>query len=108
MPDFHLVLALPGLLQVVAFQAMMELMADNFPGVFSGYDLHVVESHQRNKADTSGTAKAVVQSFNKMGLDYKEVSHPCHLLMMLASRVLLSLVETARAHLSQLYAIAQA
>eukprot|EP00878_Enallax_costatus_P019729 GHUV01020822.1.p1 GENE.GHUV01020822.1~~GHUV01020822.1.p1 ORF type:complete len:287 (+),score=58.97 GHUV01020822.1:464-1324(+) len=58
--------------QVVAFQAMMQLMADNFPGVFTGYDLHVVESHQRNKADTSGTAKAVVQSFNKMGLGFKE------------------------------------
>ncbi|WIA40195.1 hypothetical protein OEZ86_013583 [Tetradesmus obliquus] len=58
--------------QVVAFQAMMQLMADSFPGVFSGYSLSVVESHQRNKADTSGTAKAVVQSFNKMGLDFKE------------------------------------
>jgi 4-hydroxy-tetrahydrodipicolinate reductase len=64
---------LPIALQVVAFQAMMQLMADNFPGVFSGYELSVVESHQRNKADTSGTAKAVVQSFNKMGLDFKEV-----------------------------------
>jgi hypothetical protein len=60
-------------LQVVAFQAMMQLMAENFPGVFSGYELSVVESHQRNKADTSGTAKAVVQSFSKMGLDFKEV-----------------------------------
>jgi 4-hydroxy-tetrahydrodipicolinate reductase len=53
---------------------MMQLMAENFPGVFSGYELSVVESHQRNKADTSGTAKAVVQSFSKMGLDFKEVS----------------------------------
>jgi len=59
--------------EVVAFQAMMELMADNFPGVFSGYQLQVVESHQRNKADTSGTAKAVVQSFNEMGVEFKEV-----------------------------------
>ncbi|KAF8063027.1 DAPB1 [Scenedesmus sp. PABB004] len=58
--------------QVVAFQAMMELMATNFPGVFAGYTLSVVESHQRNKADTSGTAKAVVQSFAAMGLDVKE------------------------------------
>lgn len=33
----------------------------------------VVESHQRTKADTSGTAKAVVASFNKMGLPYEEV-----------------------------------
>jgi 4-hydroxy-tetrahydrodipicolinate reductase len=55
--------------QVVAFQAMMEYMASQFPGVFSGYHLHVVESHQKTKADTSGTAKAVVASFNKMGLN---------------------------------------
>lgn len=59
--------------QIVAFQTMMELMADKFPGCFSGYTLKVVESHQRSKADTSGTAKAVVQSFQKMGLDFQEV-----------------------------------
>eukprot|EP01025_Chloroclados_australasicus_P028809 TRINITY_DN28549_c0_g2_i2.p1 TRINITY_DN28549_c0_g2~~TRINITY_DN28549_c0_g2_i2.p1 ORF type:complete len:294 (+),score=33.78 TRINITY_DN28549_c0_g2_i2:83-883(+) len=56
--------------QVVAFQAMMETMGDNFPGAFSGYTLDVVESHQETKADTSGTAKAVVVSFQKMGVDY--------------------------------------
>jgi hypothetical protein len=53
---------------------MMQIMADQFPGAFSGYKLDVVESHQRNKADTSGTAKAVVQSFAKMGVNFKEVS----------------------------------
>ncbi|GAB4814029.1 hypothetical protein N2152v2_001075 [Parachlorella kessleri] len=58
--------------QIVAFQTMMELMAEKFPGCLSGYQLRVVESHQRKKADTSGTAKAVVQSFNKMGLPYQE------------------------------------
>jgi dihydrodipicolinate reductase len=64
----------PAVMQVVAFQAMMELMAKNFPGVFSGYKLEVVESHQRNKADTSGTAKAVVASFQQMGIQaFKEV-----------------------------------
>ena len=53
---------------------MMELMAQNFPGVFTGYKLDVVESHQRNKADTSGTAKAVVASFQQMGIEgFKEV-----------------------------------
>lgn len=62
--------------QVVAFQAMMELMAENFPGVFKGYKLRVAESHQRNKADTSGTAKAVVQSFKQMGVDFNEVCIP--------------------------------
>ncbi len=62
-------------MQVVAFQAMMELMADAFPGAFSGYSLDVVESHQRNKADNSGTAKAVVTSLQRMGLsEFQEVS----------------------------------
>ncbi|EFN53912.1 hypothetical protein CHLNCDRAFT_25269 [Chlorella variabilis] len=58
--------------QIVAFQTMMEMMADRFPGCFSGYSLAVAESHQRTKVDTSGTAKAVVKSFNKMGLPLEE------------------------------------
>jgi 4-hydroxy-tetrahydrodipicolinate reductase len=56
--------------QIVAFQAMMDMMAKQFPGVFSGYAMTVVESHQAMKADTSGTAKAVVQSFNEMGITF--------------------------------------
>jgi dihydrodipicolinate reductase len=59
----------------VAFQATMELMAEQFPGAFAGYKLDVVESHQRTKADTSGTAKAVVASFQKLGLNFEEVSY---------------------------------
>ncbi len=62
-----------GAVQVVAFQATMELMAQQFPGAFAGYRLQVVESHQRSKVDTSGTAKAIVQSFQKLGLDFEEV-----------------------------------
>ena len=58
----------------MAFQATMELMAEQFPGAFAGSKLDVVESHQRTKADTSGTAKAVVASFQKLGLDFQEVS----------------------------------
>jgi 4-hydroxy-tetrahydrodipicolinate reductase len=58
--------------QIVAFQTMMENMAEKFPGCFAGYTLKVVESHQRTKVDTSGTAKAVVASFQKMGLDFGE------------------------------------
>ena len=61
-------------MQVVAFQAMMEMMAQQFPGAFSGYNLAVTESHQRTKADTSGTAKAVVASLQKLGLDFSEVT----------------------------------
>jgi 4-hydroxy-tetrahydrodipicolinate reductase len=53
--------------QIVALQAMLEWTAKNFPGVFNGYNLKVVESHQKTKADTSGTAKALVKSFLEMG-----------------------------------------
>lgn len=53
--------------QIVAFQAMMEFMGDSFPGVFQGYNLEVIESHQVTKVDASGTAKAVLGSFRKMG-----------------------------------------
>jgi len=58
--------------QIVALQAMLEWTAKNFPGVFGGYNLHVVESHQKTKADTSGTAKALVKSFLEMGAAGKE------------------------------------
>ncbi len=54
-------------------QTMMEMMAERFPGCFSGYSLAVAESHQRTKVDTSGTAKAVVASLNMMGLQFGEV-----------------------------------
>ncbi|PNG99838.1 Dihydrodipicolinate reductase 1, chloroplastic [Tetrabaena socialis] len=56
--------------QIVAFQAMMDMMAKSFPGAFAGYKLRVVESHQSTKKDTSGTAKAVVQSFVEMGIPF--------------------------------------
>lgn len=56
--------------QIVGFQAMMEYAATTFPGIFSGYTLSVHESHQAGKADTSGTAKAMVSSFNRMGVDF--------------------------------------
>eukprot|EP00252_Welwitschia_mirabilis_P017559 TRINITY_DN38897_c0_g1_i1.p1 TRINITY_DN38897_c0_g1~~TRINITY_DN38897_c0_g1_i1.p1 ORF type:complete len:335 (+),score=59.06 TRINITY_DN38897_c0_g1_i1:128-1132(+) len=56
--------------QVVAFQAAMKIMAEQFPGAFSGYSLKVTESHQSGKLDTSGTAKAIVSSFQKLGIDF--------------------------------------
>jgi len=58
--------------QIVALQAMLEWTAKNFSGVFDGYDLKVVESHQKTKADTSGTAKALVKSFLEMGAKGEE------------------------------------
>lgn len=60
--------------QIVGFQAMMEYAATTFPGIFSGYTLTVNESHQAGKADTSGTAKAVVGCFNRMGVDFSPES----------------------------------
>lgn len=56
--------------QIVGFQAMMEYAADNFPGLFKDYTLQVIESHQKGKADTSGTAKAMVGYFNRLGVRF--------------------------------------
>ena len=58
--------------QIVGFQAMMAYAADTFPGLFKGYSLEIRESHQRGKADTSGTAKAMVGYFNELGLSFSE------------------------------------
>ena len=54
-------------------QTMLEMMAERFPGCLSGYNMHVIESHQATKADTSGTALANIASFKKMGLDFDTV-----------------------------------
>jgi len=58
--------------QVVGFQAMMEFASETFPGLFGGYNATVRESHQAGKADTSGTAKAIVGTFGKLGVDFRE------------------------------------
>ncbi|KAH6773726.1 Dihydrodipicolinate reductase [Perilla frutescens var. hirtella] len=57
--------------QVVAFLAAMEIMAEQFPGAFSGYNLQVMESHQAGKLDISGTAKAVISCFQKLGASFE-------------------------------------
>lgn len=58
--------------QIVGFQAMMKYAADRFPDLFKGYHLEIKESHQRGKADTSGTAKAMVKYFNGLGIPFSE------------------------------------
>jgi 4-hydroxy-tetrahydrodipicolinate reductase len=58
--------------QIVAFQAMMEFAAQSFPDLFKGYRLEVRESHQKGKADTSGTARAMVGYFNRLGVPFRE------------------------------------
>jgi 4-hydroxy-tetrahydrodipicolinate reductase len=58
--------------QIVGFQAMMEWAATTFPDLFKGYSLEIKESHQKGKADTSGTAKAMVGYFNNLGVPFSE------------------------------------
>lgn len=57
--------------QIVALQAGLEDLAKKFPSAFGDYKLHVRESHQKTKADTSGTAKAVVDSLKVLSGDDK-------------------------------------
>jgi len=57
--------------QIVGFQAMMAYGARTFPDLFKGFSLTVKESHQQSKADTSGTARAMVGYFNDLGVDFK-------------------------------------
>ncbi|MBW2604716.1 MAG: dihydrodipicolinate reductase [Deltaproteobacteria bacterium] len=58
--------------QIVGFQAMMEYAANTFPDLFKGYSIEIKESHQKGKADTSGTAKAMVRYFTSLGLAFAE------------------------------------
>lgn len=58
--------------QIVAFQSIIDHLATNFPDAFKGYQLSIVESHQKTKADTSGTAKAIAGSFRQMGFPFSD------------------------------------
>lgn len=58
--------------QIVALQAMLEFAAKTFPGAFIGYNLAITESHQENKLDTSGTARAMIENFHKLGMKFDE------------------------------------
>ncbi|CAJ1961077.1 unnamed protein product [Cylindrotheca closterium] len=55
--------------QIVAMQAALEDLATKYPGAFAGYKLECKESHQKTKADTSGTAKAVIDSLTQLSDD---------------------------------------
>mmetsp|Transcript_8630 Transcript_8630/g.13726 ORF Transcript_8630/g.13726 Transcript_8630/m.13726 type:complete len:338 (-) Transcript_8630:266-1279(-) len=52
--------------QIVALQAALEDLAKKFPGAFTTYKMACRESHQKTKADTSGTAKAVIDSLKQL------------------------------------------
>jgi 4-hydroxy-tetrahydrodipicolinate reductase len=57
--------------QIVGLQAMMAFGGEHFPTLFKGYTMTLEESHQQGKADTSGTAKAMVGYFNQMGAAFE-------------------------------------
>jgi 4-hydroxy-tetrahydrodipicolinate reductase len=52
--------------QIVALQSALEDLAVKYPGAFNTYKLECTESHQKTKADTSGTAKAVISSLKQL------------------------------------------
>ena len=58
--------------QIVGFQAMMDWASKTFPDLFKGYSLEIKESHQKGKADTSGTAKSMIKYFNNFGISFSE------------------------------------
>jgi len=53
---------------VVLVQAMFEWAAQNFPGALKEFSAKSVESHQKTKPDTSGTAKAIIKSLQDLGV----------------------------------------
>lgn len=55
-------------LPIVALQAFMDDFSRRYKGEFKGYELSVRESHQAGKKDTSGTAKAMISYFQRMGI----------------------------------------
>ncbi|MEJ2401527.1 MAG: dihydrodipicolinate reductase C-terminal domain-containing protein [Xanthomonadales bacterium] len=57
---------------IVLLQAALRWLADEFPGSCRETTLSVRESHQKGKRDTSGTARALVDSFRRLGIDCNE------------------------------------
>ena len=66
--------------QIVAMQAALENLAKEYPLAFDGYKLKVTESHQKTKADTSGTAKAVIGSLLKLSGDEFDIENNINML----------------------------
>ena len=53
---------------IVLIQAALAHLAENYPEAMSGYKIAIRESHQANKKDTSGTARALAKDFATLGL----------------------------------------
>ncbi len=57
---------------IVAFQAFMKDFAAAHVDGMKGYQVRIRESHQQGKVDTSGTAKAMVEYLNQMGIAFEK------------------------------------
>ncbi len=55
--------------EIVSLRELKQNYANTHENQFRKYSLDIKESHQRGKADTSGTAKAMCESYKKMGFD---------------------------------------
>jgi 4-hydroxy-tetrahydrodipicolinate reductase len=60
--------------QIVAFQDVMERFATEYQGQMANCVLDIIESHQEGKKDTSGTAKAVLESFKQLGIENRNIT----------------------------------
>ena len=58
---------------IVLLQAMVAWAAREHPNSLKGFELSTVESHQAGKADVSGTALALVEQLDQLGLDDKGI-----------------------------------
>lgn len=56
--------------EIVGLQLLLEDFSAKYPDALRGVLCAVQESHQAGKKDTSGTAKAVVQYINQLGIPY--------------------------------------
>jgi len=56
-------------LPIVAFQEFMDNFSRRYEGQMNGYTLKVRESHQKTKPDASGTAKAFLRYFQRLGIE---------------------------------------
>jgi 4-hydroxy-tetrahydrodipicolinate reductase len=55
---------------IVAVVAMFDYVAENFAGALDGFELQIVESHQRAKQGKSGTADAIGKNLKLLGASY--------------------------------------
>ncbi|MFA6183978.1 MAG: dihydrodipicolinate reductase C-terminal domain-containing protein [Parcubacteria group bacterium] len=55
---------------IVMLMDMFEYAANHYPGAISGWEIRIIESHQAEKKDTSGTAIAIGKILESIGVNY--------------------------------------